>query len=96
MYTENYRISVILTRQQEGGYTVKCEDLPEFLTDGNSVDEALANVGDAFVATLELYSGLGRELPESIRVAKDSPPNVMKTVRFQTMTPRQESEPVPN
>ena len=54
-----YRITVILTPQPEGGYTVTCEELPELITEGDSVDEALENVEDAFAATLELYEYFG-------------------------------------
>lgn len=57
---------MILTPQPEGGYTVTCEELPELLTEGDSVDEALENVEDAFAATLELYEDLGYSLPKNI------------------------------
>ena len=70
-----FRITVILTPQPEGGYTVTCEELPGLVTEGDSVEEALENVEDAFAATLELYEDLGHSLPESI----------------QTVTPRLES-----
>ena len=67
----NYKVTVILTPQPEGGYTVTCEELPELVTEGDSVDEALNNVLDAFTATLELYEDLGRSLPESIQLASE-------------------------
>ena len=62
---------MILTGQPEGGYVVTCEELPELLTDGNSVDDALNNVEDAFAATLELYEDLGRPLPEGIQFSDE-------------------------
>ena len=77
----HYRITVILTGQPEGGYTVTCEELPELLTEGDSVDEALENVKDAFATTLELYEDLGRKLPEGIQVPNEEAP------RLQTVTP---------
>ena len=64
----NYKVTFIFTPQPEGGYVVTCEELPELLTDGDSVDDALNNVEDAFAATLELYEDLGRPLPEGIQV----------------------------
>ncbi len=64
-----YKITAILTEQPEGGYTVTCEELPELLTEGNSVEEALKNVEDAFAATLELYEDFGHSLPGSIQVS---------------------------
>ena len=82
---------MILTPQPEGGYTVTCEELPELLTEGDSVDEALENVEDAFAATLELYEDLGYSLPESIQVSDEEVPTITSPLWFQTMTPRLES-----
>jgi antitoxin HicB len=42
--------------------------LPELLTEGDSLDEAYANVSDALAAVLELYAEQGRQLPESTKV----------------------------
>lgn len=36
----SYRITLILDPQPEGGYTVTCQELPELITQGDSVDEA--------------------------------------------------------
>ena len=80
-----YCITVRLTPEPEGGYTVTCEELPELITDGNSVDEALNNVIDAFIATRELYEDLGRTLPEDIIQKSKQEPIVHP---FQTMTPK--------
>ena len=76
----HYRITVILTEQPEGGYTVTCEELPELLTEGDSVDEALNNVEDAFAATLEIYADFGHSLPEGIQIPE------AETPRLQTLT----------
>ena len=83
-----YRITVILTPQPEGGYTVTCEELPELLTAGDSVDEALENVEDAFAATLELYEDLGYSLPKNIQVSDKEAPAITSPLWFQTMTPK--------
>ena len=64
-----YKITVTLTEQPEGGYTVTCEELPGLVTEGDSVEEALENVEDAFAATLELYEDLGHSLPESTQIS---------------------------
>ena len=53
--------------QTEGGYTVTSPLLPELVTEGNSVTEALENVKDAFAAVLELYQESGRSLPEAFQ-----------------------------
>lgn len=66
--TAYYRFTVFLDPQEEGGYTVTCEELPELITEGDSVDEALDNAVDAFMTTIKLYENIGRELPDSIRL----------------------------
>ena len=71
-----YRITVILTPQPEGGYIITCEELPELLTEGDSVDRALGNVEDAFAATLELYEDLGYSLPEAIQFSNEEVPTI--------------------
>ena len=61
-----YRVPLVFTLQPEGGYTVTCPVLPELLTEGDTLEEAQANVRDAFEAVAELYSDQGRSLPASI------------------------------
>ncbi len=94
MREEIYRISVILTPEPEGGYTVTCRELPELITYGDSFETVWDNVADAFVATLELYQDMGRELPDSIRM-KNVSLETMRTVRFETMTPPFKQKPIP-
>ncbi len=38
------------------------------VTEGETVEEALANVQDALAAVVEAYEDIGRELPGTIRV----------------------------
>ena len=59
----DYRLPLVLTPQPEGGYTVTSPLFPELITEGDSIDEALENVSDAFAAVIELYDDLGRSLP---------------------------------
>lgn len=61
-----YRIPLHLEPQPEGGFTVTSPALPELLTEGDTIDEAMRNADDAFAAVLELYEEEGRQLPESI------------------------------
>ena len=68
----NYKIPLILTPQPEGGYTVTSPLLPELVTEGDSVDEALANVEDALAAVVEVYQDLGRPLPQQAQIADPS------------------------
>ena len=68
------RIPLLLEPQPEGGYVVTSALLPEFLTEGRTVEEAMANVEDAFAATVELYRDMGRPLPLGIAVEEGSGP----------------------
>ena len=87
----HYRITVILSPQPEGGYTVTCEELPGLVTEGDSVEEALENVEDAFVTTLELYQDLGHSLPDGIQVSDEEMSTPITSFCFETMTPRSKS-----
>ena len=60
------RIPLILDPQPEGGYTVTCPLLPELVTEGDTVAEAMANVGDAFAAVMEIYEERSLPLPSNI------------------------------
>lgn len=61
-----YRVPLLFTPQPEGGYTVTSPVLPELLTEGDTLEEAHANVRDAFEAVAELYAEQGHTLPSSI------------------------------
>ncbi len=53
------RIPVVLDPQPGGGYTVTSPLLPELVTEGDTVSEALPNVQDAFAAVVEIYQDCG-------------------------------------
>lgn len=63
-----YRLTLILENQPEGGFTITCKELPELVTECDSLDEMKDNVEDAFIAVFELYEQEQRPLPESIQV----------------------------
>jgi antitoxin HicB len=63
-----YKVSLVLTAQPEGGYTVTSPALPELVTEGDTVEEALANVKDALAAVVELYEDLGKKLPRRLEL----------------------------
>lgn len=55
-------LSLRFTRESEGGYTATCKELPELVTYGETLDEALENAEDAFNAVVEAYEEQGRGL----------------------------------
>ena len=61
-----YKVSLILAPQAEGGYVVTSPLLPELVTEGDSVDEALEHVRGALAAVVELYEDLGKALPAQL------------------------------
>jgi len=67
-----YKLPLVFEPQPEGGYTVTSPILPELVTEGDTISEALANVEDALIAIIEAYEDLGRPLPPVLeRVALD-------------------------
>lgn len=59
------RIPLVFTPQPEGGFTVTSPVVPELLTEGDTLEEAYANVKDALAAVIELYADQGRVMPQS-------------------------------
>ena len=56
--------SVILVPQPEGGYFVECPALPGCYSQGQTVEEALANVREAIALVLEDLSARGEPIPD--------------------------------
>ena len=66
-----YRVPLVFTPQPEGGYTVSSPALPELITEGDTLEEAHANVRDAFEAVAELYAEQGPPLPAANSLLAD-------------------------
>ncbi len=60
---ETHHFTVILEREQEGGYHAFCPTLKGCHTQGDTLDEALANVREAIEAYLESLRARGESLP---------------------------------
>jgi antitoxin HicB len=58
-----YAYPVQLERDEGGRYLATCRDVPEALTDGESQEEALREMGDALGAALAGYVMEGRLIP---------------------------------
>lgn len=59
----HYKLPLILELQPEGGFTVTSPPLPELVTEGDTIDEALENVRDALAAVIEAYQEMGQPAP---------------------------------
>jgi antitoxin HicB len=55
---------VLLTPAEEGGYVVTCRDLPELVTQGESVYDALEQAADAMDEVFATYLTEGLDFPE--------------------------------
>ena len=75
-------IKLILTPQPEGGYTVTSPTLPELITEGDTIDEALENASGAFVAVVELYEELGKPRPSNAQI-----PNANRPISLENVYP---------
>lgn len=66
MLEASFSLTLLFTPESDGGFTVTCDELPEFLTDGKTLDDAMNKVEDAFLGVLDIYIETKRQLPESI------------------------------
>ncbi len=60
---EKYHFTVILEREEEGGYHAFCPALKGCHTQGDTLDETLANVKEAMEVYLESLRMHGEPLP---------------------------------
>jgi antitoxin HicB len=58
-----------LTADDGGGFAAYAPDLPGCMSDGETQEEALANVRDAIAAWLEEADALNRQIPEPHRTS---------------------------
>ena len=75
-----YKIPLVLEPQSEGGFTVTSPILPELVTEGDTIEEVLANVQDALQAVIEAYQDLGRSLPSSLQLPDTNSPVWLETL----------------
>ena len=74
-----YKLPLVLDAQPGGGYTVTCPILPELITEGDTVRQALDNVADALAALLDAYETLGRPVPTVLEHASPDQPLRLET-----------------
>ena len=69
-----YKVPLVMTPQPEGGYTVTSPVLPELVTEGDTLSDALHNAQDALAAVIELYEEDGRSLPRNTWITEEDGP----------------------
>jgi predicted RNase H-like HicB family nuclease len=60
---------LLLDPQPEGGFTVTSPVLPELITEGDSIVDAVANARDAAAAVIEAFNDLGLPLSPWFRAS---------------------------
>jgi antitoxin HicB len=75
-----YKVPLVLTPQPEGGYTVTSPVLPELITEGDTVEEAVDNARDALTAVVEAYQDLGKQLPQTLQITDSQNPLWVETL----------------
>jgi predicted RNase H-like HicB family nuclease len=56
--------TVVFEREEDGGYSAWAPDLPGCASQGETYDEAMANMREAIECYIEAHEKLGRPLPE--------------------------------
>ena len=74
-----YKLPLVLDPQPEGGFTVTCPILPELITEGETIEEALDNVSDALAAVIEAYEDLRKPMPAVPQYASTNAPLWIET-----------------
>ncbi len=63
-----YSYSAILESSEEGGYVVSFRDLPEAITQGDSLEESLVEASDCLAEAIAARIDDDREIPESSEI----------------------------
>lgn len=75
-----YKLPLVLEPQPEGGYVVTCPLLPELITEGDNVQDALQNANDALAAIVEALQELKQPMPPALQPAQENTPLWVETV----------------
>ena len=61
---KHFEYAVLLKKEPSGGYVVTCRDLPQLITQGESVADALIEASDAMDEVIAAYIINNLKLPE--------------------------------
>jgi len=62
------RYTVIMEKNEDGGYTVTVPSLPGCISEGSTWDEALAEIEEAISGYIEVAKKLGKPIPVEVTV----------------------------
>ncbi len=55
---------IVITPDEDGGYVVECPSLPGCYSQGDTIDEAIANIKEAIELYIEVLQEEKRPIPE--------------------------------
>ena len=61
---------MVLMADEDGGLVVECPIIPGCISQGDTREEALANIRDAIQLCLENQAAEGWELPDQVEITK--------------------------
>ena len=61
--TKGYRFHILITRDEDGGYSAIVLNLPGIGSCGDTMEEALENAKEAIQGALEVYKASGEAIP---------------------------------
>jgi len=65
-----FHYTIILEREPDGGYHASCPALKECHSQGDTLDEAVANIREAIEAFLESIKAHGEPIPREVLIFK--------------------------
>lgn len=82
------KFTVVLSPEGDGGYSVVCPAIPGCVSQGDSLEEALANIREAILLCLEVRHDEGMPAP------KETPEIVAKEIKACLKDPAEEGLPL--
>lgn len=77
-----YSYSVVLTPEPEGGYTVTVPALPEAITYGKTIEDALKYAEEAIQLSIECREKAGEKIPQEFSPVATSVVTVTRTHQY--------------
>jgi predicted RNase H-like HicB family nuclease len=65
-----HELPVVLIEDEDGGFVVECPVIPGCISQGDTREEALANIRDAIALCLDNQPAEGWHLPERVEITK--------------------------
>ena len=82
-----------LSKEEGGGYLVEYPDIPGCMSDGETIDEAIANGREALRDCMDVFRESGRKIPNAIIEAAQWRQRVPRTL-YSKLTKQAENEGV--